>query len=112
MLYHFLETQFLVSLLRRNNFRTSPPEQWSKKSEKFGIYLQETAIHFIHPEQESAGRIPRTDAERHGSCCLRQHFLQSDTRSPRSQEPFEFQVKEWEAASFQGGSHRLYLQRG
>lgn len=31
MLYHFLETQFLVSLLRRNSFRTSPPEQWSKK---------------------------------------------------------------------------------
>ena len=26
MLYHFLETQFLVSLLRRNSFRTSPPE--------------------------------------------------------------------------------------
>lgn len=31
MLYHFLETQFLVSLLRRNSFRTSPPELWSKK---------------------------------------------------------------------------------
>lgn len=31
MLYHFLETRFLVSLLRRNSFRTSPPEQWSKK---------------------------------------------------------------------------------
>lgn len=26
MLYHFLETQFLVSLLRKNSFRTSPPE--------------------------------------------------------------------------------------
>lgn len=26
MLYHFLETRFLVSLLRRNSFRTSPPE--------------------------------------------------------------------------------------
>lgn len=31
MLYHFLETRFLVSLLRRNSFRTSPPELWSKK---------------------------------------------------------------------------------
>lgn len=31
MLYHFLETQFLVSLLRRNSFRTSPLELWSKK---------------------------------------------------------------------------------
>lgn len=26
MLYHFLETRFWVSLLRRNSFRTSPPE--------------------------------------------------------------------------------------
>lgn len=26
MLYHFIETQFLVNQLRRNSFQTSPPE--------------------------------------------------------------------------------------
>ena len=47
MLYHFLETQFLVSLLRRNNFRTSPPEQWSKKVRNSAyIYRKQRFISF------------------------------------------------------------------
>lgn len=47
MLYHFLETQFLVSLLRRNNFRTSSPEQWSKKVRNSAyIYRKQRFISF------------------------------------------------------------------
>lgn len=46
MLYHFLETQFLVSLLRRNSFRTSPPELWSKKVRNPAyIYSKQRLIH-------------------------------------------------------------------
>lgn len=47
MLYHFLETRFLVSLLRRNSFRTSPPEQWSKKVRNSAyIYRKQRFISF------------------------------------------------------------------
>lgn len=47
MLYHFLETRFLVSLLRRNSFRTSPPEQWSKKVRNSAyIYSKQRFISF------------------------------------------------------------------
>lgn len=47
MLYHFLETPFLVSLLRRNCFRTSPPEQWSKKVRNSAyIYRKQRFISF------------------------------------------------------------------
>lgn len=47
MLYHFLETWFLVSLLRRNSFRTSPPEQWSKKVRNSAyIYRKQRFISF------------------------------------------------------------------
>ena len=47
MLYHFLETQFLVSLLRRNSFRTSPPERWSKTARNPAyIYSKQRFISF------------------------------------------------------------------
>lgn len=47
MLYHFLETRFLVSLLQRNSFRTSPPEQWSKKVRNSAyIYRKQRFISF------------------------------------------------------------------
>lgn len=38
MLYHFMETQFLVNLLRRNSFRTSPPEV-SSDAEGNSVYI-------------------------------------------------------------------------
>lgn len=47
MLYHFLETQFLVSLLRRNSFRTSPLERWSKTARNPAyIYSKQRFISF------------------------------------------------------------------
>ena len=90
MLYHFLETQFLVSLLRRNSFRTSPPELSNDADGNLVyIYSNQRFISFTRNRNPLEG-YPVLML--HESCCLRQHLLQSDARSPYSQESFEFQV--------------------